>query len=806
MNCQSCKAEIPAGGKFCIECGVTASSTISCTHCGAQNPPNATFCASCGQSLKSQSQALYVDGQTQDMSSDFVYLLSEAKMRSITASNVRIPYGCFAVTLVNGVVNSLHDQISTGSSEPSAISEFFKSVFEFARALVGQKSNDVKTYIINNCQGLPLISYVHPVNLPGIYFANIKFDFWLEAIAGDVDSTNGALGLFLQRAMGKQTNLSVAEFRLAAIAGVKSILGSQTGLNFESQESLDAVMALLKKATGISGQCTLVVGKSIERRYLEVSQVQRKVHCQECNEGYSRKLKFCEVCGCNMESADWASASEVLQLASGEVIILKISLLSDKENDNFSDEDIAEKTVSVLGTIIRKFETTQISDLETLATLSSELNKALGLSFNSVLSEFRVIDIRTAGQEWFFKTEALIAEELRKIDTQQRGLAVEERALDFNEAAFALVMRSATQRDTQRRQELQQRAQTVEIEIDEQALELRTNLRKEQSTLDAESQRHALLTSTDLKKEGVEHEADSIRLEREKEKFKRDREFQREVTAENRTDEIDLAQHEIELEKTVAQHDIELADLTGDAQSRAKRREVSDKSFEREEDLRLNSAERVRLGNIEEDLEDRQNNRQVDKMKAMAGMVSDIAKQDHEFQLSKVDRMKDLNAAEILAMQALDLVKAGGNEAAGEIVKSIAQSQADAAGAGLKDDLYKQMLQTKDEAAKLALDAQKTAIDALLKSNEGVSKLANAAASSAVEGYKEAAKVAQTTNEKSMDSMSKVASAAANRKPMKEETEAEENAKRTECINLECDFVFEGKVKKHCQKCGTKQF
>ena len=116
------------------------------------------------------------------------------------------------------------------------------------------------------------------------------------------------------------------------------------------------------------------------------------------------------------------------------------------------------------------------------------------------------------------------------------------------------------------------------------------------------------------------------------------------------------------------------------------------------------------------------------------------------------------------------------------------------------------MLQTKDEAAKLALDAQKTAIDALLKSNEGVSKLANAAASSAVEGYKEAAKVAQTTNEKSMDSMSKVASAAASRKPMKEEAEAEENAKRTECINLECDFVFEGKVTKHCQKCGAKQF
>ena len=87
-----------------------------------------------------------------------------------------------------------------------------------------------------------------------------------------------------------------------------------------------------------------------------------------------------------------------------------------------------------------------------------------------------------------------------------------------------------------------------------------------------------------------------------------------------------------------------------------------------------------------------------------------------------------------------------------------------------------------------------------------MAKVTGAAATTSNEGYKEAAKVAQTTNEKSMDSMSKVASAAASRKPMKEEAEAEENAKRTECINLECDFVFEGKVKKHCQKCGAKQF
>ena len=792
MKCTSCNAEIPATGKFCPECGATSSQTMSCTHCGEHNPANSAFCAGCGKSVKTQVQSQEASVSSQDTSTDFVYLLSEEKMRAVSTTNVRIPYGCFAVTLVNGVVNGIQDQISSNSSEPSAISDFFKSVSEFARGLIGQKNNDVKTYVVSNCQGLPLISYVHPVKLPAVGNSNLRFDFWLEASPEQSEPVGGPLGLFLQRTMANKTKLSTAEFRQTAIAAVQSILGSQPDLKVDSQESLDAVIALLKKTTGISGRCLLTKGKLVERRFIEVSKIQKPVNCNQCDESYTSKVKFCEVCGANMDSADWGGSTQMLQSASGEVIVLKISLLSDKENDYYSDEQVASMVISALDSVVRKIETAQVTETSKLEVLSEALNKALVNSFEGILSKFSVIDIRTAGQEWFFKTEALIAEELRKIDTQQRGLAVDERALDFNEAAFALAMRSAGQRDDQRRKELQLRTQTVEIEIDELTLETRTQLRKE----------------------GIDHGAEGERLEREKERLKREREFQRDVTSENRvdqaeqtkferTDELDQAQHEINLRKTVAQHDIELADLTGEAQSRSRRRDIGDTSFETEEQIRLKSAERTQLGNIEEDLQDRQNQRQVDKMRAMADMEANMAKQDHEFQLAKVNTMKTMDAAQILAAQAAELVKAGGSGAAADIVKSIAQSQADSAGSNIKDDLYKQLIQAKDDGAKLALDAQRTAIDALLKSNEGIAKIAGNASSNAVEGYKEAAKVAQTTNEKSMDSMSKVATAAAGRKPTKEETEASTS---TDCKSQDCDFVFEGKIKKFCPKCGTNQF
>lgn len=780
MNCQACNAEIPPGGKFCPECGAASSMTKACTHCGEQNPPNSTFCAGCGKPLKGQPATQQGIVGSEDASSDFVYLLTEEKLRAVSEHSVRIPYGCFAFTLVNGAVNTIRDQITTTTNEPSAIAAFLKSLSEFARGLIGQKGNDVKTYIVSNCQGLPLISYVHPVKTLAISNANLRFDFWLDNSPTEAVSSAGSLGLFVQRFLAGKPRLSTAEFRQAAIASVQSVIQAQPVLNIESQEALDSVIALLKKTTGISGRCSLVRGRSIERRFLEVSQAHRVVHCSHCKEGYATKIKFCESCGNNMDSADWAGVSQMLQSASGEVILLNISLLSDKENDHFSDEDIAKAVISFLSPLIRKRETAQLTETSSLSSLSQELNKALSNIFKDILSEFSVIDIRTAGREWFFKTEALIAEELRQIDTQQRGLAVDERALDFNEAAFALAMRSASQRDDQRRRELQLSTQTAEIELSEHTLETRTELRREE----------------------IDHDAESERIEREKEKFKRERGFHQDVVNEDRLDEIQQAQHEIKLEKAVAQHDIELSDMTGEAQSRAKRRDITGTSFETEEQIRLKTMERSQIGSIEEDLQDRQNQRQVDKLKAMAAMEANMAKQDHDFELAKVEGMKAMDAAQILAMQAAQLVKAGDSAAAADIVKSIAQSHSDAAVTATKDDLYKQMLQTKDDAAKLALEAQKSAMEVLLKNNEGIAKLAGSASSSAVEGYKEAARVAQTTNEKSMDSMSKVATAAAGRKPTKEETEA---ATTTDCKNQDCDHVFESKLKKFCPKCGANQ-
>ncbi|MEM3357223.1 MAG: zinc-ribbon domain-containing protein, partial [Candidatus Bathyarchaeia archaeon] len=53
--CPKCKAENPAGMKFCGNCGsplVQQSGTeITCQKCGTKNPPGTKFCGNCGEKL-----------------------------------------------------------------------------------------------------------------------------------------------------------------------------------------------------------------------------------------------------------------------------------------------------------------------------------------------------------------------------------------------------------------------------------------------------------------------------------------------------------------------------------------------------------------------------------------------------------------------------------------------------------------------------------------------------------------------------------------------------------------------------------
>ncbi len=787
MNCNACKSEMPNNSKFCPDCGATVLSSIKiCTFCGAQNEPNSTFCSECGKPQNDNPVSANNTGII-NSNNDFIYLLSEEKLKLISSVNWQIPYGCVAVILEDGLVVDIREQDANSSNRGNIFTDFIKQVSDFAKNL-GQKEKNVKTFILINLKDLPVITYIHPVPLPGAINGVLRFDFWVEV--DGKQSPHEAfkkMGLFFQKCIQERTILSLNDFRSLAIANIPSLIKDLNSVDYKSQEIRDQLTRLLFEATGITAKCSYQKGRVIRRRQIEVSKLEDPVSCPCCDSLYFSKVKFCEICGHQFTNAIWVAGTSTLRDLSGEQLVLRLSIVEDVSDDidsqYYSDESISRALINFLGPILQERNLATLMTASVLTDLSMLLNKNFLKDFQGAFLEITVSDIKTAHEDWFFKTDSLIKEEMRRIESDKKFLQVDGAEIDLHEASFAITMRKIKQRDSeefvQRKATFDALINTSEIEIDE----------------------HELETKKQLRKETIDEQAEEERLRRETAKLLREREFERVRSLGDRENELAQADHEMGLEKSVVKHDIDIADITGEAESRAKRRDVSDSIFEQEELIRLEAAKKAQLGYIEEDLQDRHNQREIDKLAKMAEIEATMAKQDMDFELQKTQLMRGMNAQEILAMQAAQLAKSGG-ESAVEVVKSIAQSQADAAGAAIKEQLYKEMLTIQQNSTTQTIDAYKNSVVTALQASEDMVKVANTAMVQSIDGYKDAAKIAQSTNEKSMESMAKVSAVAANRKVGKEDTE---QSVSINCVNPECSHVFDSKGKKFCPKCGSNQ-
>ena len=51
LSCPSCGSEVPAGKKFCGECGTNVLAERKCPSCGTKAEPNVKFCGECGTKI-----------------------------------------------------------------------------------------------------------------------------------------------------------------------------------------------------------------------------------------------------------------------------------------------------------------------------------------------------------------------------------------------------------------------------------------------------------------------------------------------------------------------------------------------------------------------------------------------------------------------------------------------------------------------------------------------------------------------------------------------------------------------------------
>ena len=853
MQCYNpqCNAILPDGARFCHECGTTAKSEAACRFCGVMNPLGSAFCLECG---KSQAEPVGQKGSMTTVAplDEYVYLLDQEKLRTESAKDVVVPYGCVGISMRNGQVQKVQLQKPYAGNKESTFKGWLKSLWEAAVGPAEQKVPDSQTYVLMDLRGLPVITHRHPTPIPGFQDASLRFEFWVDPY------NNNNLGLFLQRCLGTRHSLSFNEVKVIAVENMTHLLTSFNLSALASDPaSASGIGAELERVTGITAKCYFVKGAVAERRQIEVSKVQKPVRCTQCQAEYKTFTKFCEECGNSLSNVDWTSGVSYLQASGGEQLTLRLSMLLDASEDadkvTLDEVKVSEEIIKYLGPILRRYDVPSLMKSVMLTQLSSELNTRLMRDWRGHVTEFSVVDLRTAQEDWFFKTDALVAEELRKVETDKKFLAVDDSKLDLQEMAFALVMRKVRQEDSEelslRRQALEARSKIVDVEVDLQALE----------------------TGTELRKEAIEDEAHKQRLAREKDKMLRERDVAREMTSGENQDELAQVDHDITLEKKAAQHDIDLGDMTGEAESRSRRRGISDESFvedeairldmkrqeetdrldmkrqeetdrldikRREEKVRLDAKANEQLGNIEEDLEDRRKKRKIEELRALAELEANMTAQEQTHELNKtkeenalardkIDAMKNMDAVQMLAMQAAELAKVGGGgQASADMIKAIAESHsktaasqaeassgvkvaeaqaaAAAAAVAMQEKLYERMLNIQKESSESAVEAHKSAAALAQSTNEksmeSMMQVAKVSAAESNQGYKEAAKISQSVNEKSMDSMAKVATAAAGKKTAGKD---DSDTAKFEC--RACGAVAaDSKVPKFCGQCGAK--
>lgn len=787
MNCIKCNTAIPLNGKFCPNCGNSVEIEKPCIYCSAPNPLDALFCSTCG---KTQTLAAHSPSEKNQLKSgqiDFAYLINEEKILAAEAGKTtRVPYGYVAVTLVNGEVIKIQEEEAYKNNKDNSVIDFFKAVKNFLNELKGQQKVSAKTYVLMNLSELPILNYSYPVPVLGAQNGMLNFQFWVEAKSNSQKEAIKHLGLFIQKTMANKLHISLTEIRSIAVDNIPDLVKNYTHEDLMSPAYWSKLSEMLKSITGISSRCVYQIGKSTRRRYLDISKKQSPISCINCSTKHLSKINFCDVCGNDLTKLNWIDTATFIQTINGTQVTVRISMNEDEsstESSRITDEIIVDKVMNCLLPLIRKRDVLSLMSASSLQNLSSQLNIQLTNDFQGYLTDFTIVDIRTTEEDWFFKTDSLVSEELRKLESDSRFLQIEDSKIDYAEAAFAIAIRAKKQVSSQelidRKHKLETRIQTAGIEIQE--LELDTSIK--------------------LKQGNIEDQIDQENLKKQTAKLLRDTNFQRSHTQFKREDEISETNHEMGLEKLVAKHDIDLADMASEAQSRAKRRELTEETAvedekirleakREEEKIRLEVERKAKLGHIDEDIHDRQNSRSMEKWRTMGEIESMMTQQESDNELNKVKlegdielkrlaEMKGRNAQEILAMQVVQAIKAGDPSQSSEIIKSVAESNAAAASAhaDVKVEMYKQMLQNSDVNSKAALESQKSASDIVLRMSE-----------------------------KTIETMSKVAVVAATgRNSSNKDNSEDKNSKLIHCKTEGCGNTFKGNAPKFCSKCGKDQ-
>ena len=623
--------------------------------CGADLPEGSVFCHGCGESLAPKGP-------------EFIYTVEEAQIRTGDPERVQPDYGSVAIcTVENSIYKIYGHEKYKGTNDNNHLKDVLGQVWEFLTGSAGQKLQKVVTYIMADLRNIPLVRYKAPLNLIGKPDAAIEFEFWVTP-----DELGTRTGLFLKKFVMGKRSLSMKDFERIAIEHIAQIIPTYDFSRVASDAAHGAALAKevaskLEQTCGISALAKYTEGKLTKREWLEVSSVKLPVVCgglledgkTKCVVEFTEKKNFCVRCGNDLtDPARWVDSTNYLLAKTGEQITVQLTMMVIEQNQHSSfdvklDQNASAYVLKILAPKLRSMDLPSLMTKSCLDDFTYQLNSQLIKEWRGYVTEFEVTDIKSNQEDWIFKTRALVQESLRNIQAKEEFLKVGEADINYEELAFRLKLREIKNGDSEalilRRVALESKIKEAELEIEEASLN----------------------TKTALKKEEIDDSAEKQRLVREQEKMLRERDFERDKSNADRSDEISAVDHDMSLEKKVVSHDIDLNEMSAEAQSRSKRRDISDEFFADEERIRIQAKEeatnqdlqeRRQASNLEYESKkldhqdqslDRKASREIDQLKVLADLKAQSIAQANQQELTKIK----MDAEKVAQEQQLDLAK-----------------------------------------------------------------------------------------------------------------------------------------------------
>jgi hypothetical protein len=634
------------------------------------------------------------------------------------------------------------------------------------------------------------------------------------------------VGRFLQHFMEGRDDLTIEDFLLLAKKSLQPIINATLTLdNLKNLQLIDSTKLKFNDSAcrllGVTTEIIIRPGNQIFRHQLTIDETTiglyqgnnattedsilgdgaDRVWVCQCKVENPIRFAFCDGCGAPKPSAidENSRIGRKLVSADGDQVIFDLSFVS-YDKLKLNTDEIAIKCIEILRPICRKYPIDNIGDPNVLSYITTSLNKAFGTGTLGSISEFSIIDFRSSDTDWRLQTRAKIKDQLRNVGDQKAELEVDEAKLALREAQLITSRRELNLEENENNIDIQKEKINLESDLN------RTSMR---STFEVDERKVHAKNEIDIEK--IDREVD-------RERKKLDRDDLEESVLIQRKDQFSQLDHEMNLEDTVMRHDIIKEQTLNDVKRKKEKEDLTFKRENDEQDLSFEEKAARLRATRSIDIERAEQNLDLEKKREIQALELEKLRLEEEMHLKKLQMMaeqdrqqkevfKGLSASQILAMQASDLAQKG----AGSTLEKLAGSETDIAKAQYemesklsaeKAAMYEKMIElqnianqnllnSKDSTQNVQLEMFKAALQSSKDTAQGIQNLNDKALQSA-----------ENWNQKSIDAMSKVATAAAS-------TRGDQNIKvdvspqndATVCPS--CKKLLPDGTKK-CPDCGSK--